>query len=69
VSIVPRGRHLIAVPQSIVPEVNEEEEEEAVNSLSAVLPNPEQSPKTFKRGLGLVELVLVSGHYPIPSRH
>jgi hypothetical protein len=52
-----------------VPEVNEEEEEEAVNSLSAVLPHPEESPKTFKRRLGLVELVLVSGHHPIPSRH
>ena len=60
VSIVHRGRHLIAVPQSIVPEVDEEEE--AVNTFSAVLPHPEESPKTFKRRLGLVELVLVSGY-------
>jgi len=43
---------------SIVPEVNEEEQEEAVNTLSAVFPHPEESPKTFKRKPGLVELVL-----------
>jgi hypothetical protein len=52
------------VLQSIVPEVNEEGEEEAVNTLSAVFPHPEESPKTFKRKPGLVELVLVSDPRP-----
>jgi hypothetical protein len=68
VSIVPRGKHLIAVPQSIVPEVDEEEEEGAANTFSAVLPHLEESHKTFKRRLGLVELVLVSGYWPMLSR-
>jgi hypothetical protein len=50
-----------------VPEVDEEEEG-AVNTFSAVLPHLQESPKTFKRRLGLVELVLVSGYWPMLSR-
>jgi hypothetical protein len=51
-----------------VPEVDEEEEEGAANTFSAVLPHLEESHKTFKRRLGLVELVLVSGYWPMLSR-
>jgi len=43
---------------SIVPEVDEEEEEEAVNAISVVFPHSEEPPKAPKRKPGLVELVL-----------
>ena len=42
-----------------MPEVDEEEEEKAVNALPTAPPHPEESPKTFKRKTSLVELVLV----------
>ena len=73
-SVVHRGGHLIVSLQSIVPEVDEEEEEKVVDTLSGVFPHPEESPKTFKRKQGLVELALVSHlvpfRYPaMPYRH
>jgi hypothetical protein len=58
----PAGGHLIAVLQSIVPEVDEEEEDRTVEALSATFPHPEESPKNLKRKASLVDLVLVSTH-------
>lgn len=52
--------------QSIVPEVDEEEEEQAMNTFSVAFPHTEESPKNLKRKLSLVELVLVSAHCPRP---
>ena len=52
--------------QSIVPEVDEEEEEQTMNTLSATFPYTEESPKNLKRKSSLVELVLVSVHTPWP---
>jgi len=43
---------------SIVPEVDEEEEEKTVNALPTMSPLPEESRKAFKRKTSLVELVL-----------
>lgn len=68
-SVIHRRGHLIVVLQSIVPEVDEEEEEKVIDTLSVVFPHPEESPKTLKRKLGLVELVLVSAHHPALLRH
>ena len=65
--IIRRGRHLIVASQSIVPEVDEEEEEQTANSLSATFPRTEESPKNIKRKPSLVELVLVSVHHPAAS--
>ena len=67
--VIHRCGHLIVVSQSIVPEVDEEEEEKVVDTLSDVFPHPGESPKTSKRMLGLIELVLVSAHRPTPFRH
>jgi len=43
---------------SIVPEVDEEEEEGAANALLTASPGPNESPKTLKRKRSLVELVV-----------
>jgi len=67
-SIIHSGGHLIVAFQSIVPEVDEEEEEQAMNTFSVAFPHTEESPKNLKRKLSLVELVLVSAHYPTASR-
>ena len=66
--IIRRGRHLIVALQSIVPEVDEEEGEQTMNTLSATFPYTEESPKNLKRKSSLVELVLVSVHHPMASR-
>ena len=66
--IIRRGGHLIVALQSIVPEVDEEEEQTA-NTLSATFPQTEESPKDLKRKSSLVELVLVSVHHPTVSRN
>jgi len=50
-----------------VPEVDEEEEEETANTLSAVFPHPKESPKTLKRKPSLIDLVLVSIRYLTPA--
>ena len=68
-TLVRRGRHLIIVLQSIVPEVDEEEDEQTVDSLSAAFPQPDGSPGTLKRKSSLVDLVLVSAHYRTVSRN
>lgn len=61
--IIHHGRHLIAGLQSIVPEVDEGEEEEPESALSTTSLHSEESPKTLKRKRSLVELVLVSTHH------
>lgn len=55
------------VLQSIVPEVDEDEEEATVNTLSVAFPHPEESPKNLKRKRSLVELVIVSVHLRVAS--
>lgn len=65
----PAGGHLIAVLQSIVPEVDEEEEDRTVETLAATFPHPEESPKNLKRKASLVDLVLVSTHHRTASRN
>lgn len=65
---VRRSGHLIIVLQSIVPEVDEEEEE-AVNTLSVAFSHPEGSAKTLKRKSSLVELVLVGALHRTVSRN
>ena len=57
------GWHLITALQSVVPEVDEEVEEEPENALPTVFLKPEEPPKTLKRKRSLVELVLVSGRW------
>ena len=57
------------VLQSIVPEVDEEEEEQTADSLSAAFLQPDGSPGTLKRKSSLVELVLVSVYYRTVSRN
>ena len=44
-------------------EVDEEEEDEQENTLSAQFLLPDDSPKTLKRKRSLVDLVLVSAHH------
>lgn len=69
VSIIHRGGHLIALLQSIVPEVDEGEEEEQESTLSTTFLHPEEPQKSLKRKRSLVELVLVSeGHQRPGSR-
>lgn len=47
-----------SITLSIVPEVDEEVEEEPENALPTVFLKPEEPPKTLKRKRSLVELVL-----------
>ena len=62
-SIIYSCKHLIATLQSIVPEVDEEEEGEPEDTLSTTFLHPEGPQKTLKRKRSLVELVLVSAHH------
>jgi hypothetical protein len=55
--------------QSIVPEVDEEVEEEPENTPLTAFLQPEGTPKTLKRKRSLVEVVLVSGRRCTASRH
>jgi len=68
-SIVRRGGHLIVALQSIVPELDEEEEEQTMDTLSVAFPDPEGSSETLKRKSSLVELVLVSALHRVVSRN
>ena len=57
------------VLQSTVPEVDEEDDEKVADTLSVVFSEPEESPKTFKNMLGLIEYILVSVHYLVLFYH